>query len=256
MIEQAPALVLQMANSEADVELAQNLRYEVFIEELGGGGAMVDHTTRREVDRFDAYFDHLLLRDPAREARGQNPVIGVYRLLRQDRVAAVGQFYSEEEYDLGPLKTSGRTLLELGRSCVHADYRGGKAMYLLWTGLADYVERHGIDVMFGVASFHGTDVAPFAEALSFLHQRHLAPPELRVRSLQYQPMDLVPEARIDRVAAMRSTPALIKAYLRAGGCVGDGAFIDRSFNTIDVCVVMDTDSMKPGQRARYGKARR
>jgi putative hemolysin len=128
-------------------------------------------------------------------------------------------------------------------------------MHQLWGGLADYVERHGIEVMFGVASFHGTDVAPLAGALSHLHHRHLAPEGLRVRSRVYQPMDLVPEAAVDRVAAMRATPALIKAYLRLGGFVGDGAFLDHQFNTTDICLIMDAARISPRQRSIYSRAR-
>jgi putative hemolysin len=124
-------------------------------------------------------------------------------------------------------------------------------MYHLWSGLADYVARHGIELMFGVASFHGTDVDALAEPLALLHHRHLAPPELRVRSRAFQSMDLMPEGQIDRRRAMLKVPALIKAYLRLGGMVGEGAYIDRVFNTTDVCLVMDTARMNPRQSALY-----
>ena len=119
-------------------------------------------------------------RDPA----GLEDVVGAYRLLPSDRVGPEGRFYSEGEYDLTPLRQSGRKLLELGRSCVHPDYRGGAAMYLLWNGLADYVLERGIEVLFGVASFHGTDVPALAQPLSYLHHHHLAPEALRVHALK------------------------------------------------------------------------
>jgi putative hemolysin len=179
----------------------------------------------------------------------------VYRLLPGDRAARIGGFYTEAEYDLAPLRASGRRLLELGRSCVHRDYRRGSAVFLLWSGLADYVLRHDIEVMFGVASFHGTDVARLALPLSYLHHAHLAPPEARVRARpeQFQPMDLLPPEAIDRAAAMREMPALIKAYLRLGGCVGEGAFIDRNFNTVDVCLLMDTARMSEKHYGFYAR---
>ncbi len=113
------------------------------------------------------------------------------------------------------------------------------AMVLLWNALIRYVREHRIEILFGVASFQGTDPARHAESLSLLHASHLAPPELRVRSRAYQPMDLVPAADIDRRRAMVGVPSLIKAYLRLGGHVGDGAFVDRLFNTTDVCLVLD-----------------
>lgn len=127
-------------------------------------------------------------------------------------------------------------------------------MLRLWHGLGAYVVERKIDVLFGVASFHGTEAAPYAEALSDLHHRFLAPPEVRVRALEagFQRMDLVPKEQVDRAAAMRATPALIKAYLRLGGRVGEGAFIDQAFNTLDVCLVMDTAQMSSAARARYG----
>lgn len=243
---------LRLASGPEDLRAAQVLRYAVFVEELGGDGPLVDHAAGLERDEYDAFYDHLMLIH-----RDSDAVVGVYRLMRDDRAAELGRYYSETEYDLTPLKTSGRRLLELGRSCLHRDHRGGTAMYHLWNGLADYVAHHRIEVLFGVASFHGTDIEALRQPLSFLHHRHLAPPELRVRARpeQFQRMDLVPEDQIDRRAAMVATPALIKAYLRLGGFVGEGAWIDHAFNTTDVCLVMDTQRMNPRQTGLYTKGR-
>ena len=143
--------------------------------------------------------------------------------------------------------------MELGRSCVRPDLRSGEALYLLWRGLAGYVTEHRIEVLFGVASFHGTDPAPLAQPLSLLHHRHLAPEDLRVKARPeaFQRMDLIPENQLDRRAAMLQVPALIKAYLRLGGFVGQGAFIDEVFNTTDVCLILDTARMNERQAALY-----
>ncbi len=242
---------VRLARTEAEMRAVQRLRYEVFVEELGGDGPLVDHAARLERDRFDPYFDHLILTDRRRGDR----VVGVYRLLRDDQAARLGQFYSEDEYDLSALRGSGRRLMELGRSCLAPEYRGGEAMYHLWTGLARYVAEHGIEILFGVASFHGTDPVALAEPLSLLHHRHLAPPELRVRAQpeRFQRMDLLPLAEIDRRRAMRQVPALIKAYLRLGGHVGEGAFVDHAFNTTDICLVMDTSRLSQRQKSIYAK---
>ncbi len=244
-----PEFRTAMARDASDLRAAQALRYEVFVRELGGGGALVDHEAGLEQDRFDPFFDHLLLWDDAVDR-----LVGVYRMLRADGAAQAGQYYSEDEYDLTPLRTSGRKLLELGRSCVHVDYRGGPAMYHLWNGLAEYVARHAVEIMFGVASFHGTDTTALAQPLSLLHHRHLAPESLRVtaRGPHAQAMDLVAEADIDRRAAMVAVPALIKAYLRLGGVVGQGAYVDHAFNTTDVCLIMDMAAMSERQRRIYG----
>ncbi|MGO4916804.1 GNAT family N-acetyltransferase [Pseudogemmobacter sp. W21_MBD1_M6] len=250
-----PQFLVRLARTPEDVTGAQRLRYRVFVSELGGDGPMVDHAAGLERDSFDAHCDHLVLIDSTRAA--PEHVVGAYRLMRTEQAEKAGRFYSEAEYDLAPLKSSGRTLLELGRSCLDADYRGGMAMHHLWQALAAYVLDHRIEVLFGVASFHGTDIDSLAGPLSLLHARHLAPKALRVRVRDghFQRMDLMPEEAIDRPAAMKATPALIKAYLRLGGCVGEGAFVDHAFNTTDVCLVMDTEQMNARQRDIYTKAR-
>ncbi len=251
MPDEGPSFTVKLANTEVELRAAQRLRYDVFVQELGGGGEMVDHEEGLEKDQFDPYFDHMLAID---DSSGE--VIGVYRLLPGERAAELGQFYSEDEYDLTVLKQSGRKLLELGRSCVHPDYRGGTAMYHLWNGLAAYVTERGIEILFGVASFHGTDVSKLAQPLSMLHHNHLAPLDLRVRAQPevFQSMDLLAPDALDRRAAMVQVPSLIKAYLRLGGFVGEGAFIDHAFNTTDVCLILDTARMNERQRRIYGGA--
>jgi len=248
-----PVLTLRLAQSERDLRAAQRLRYAVFVEELGAAGPTVDHAARLERDRFDPYFDHLLLIDTRRDPDLLEDVVGAYRLMPPGNVAAAGGYYSESEFDLTELKASGRRLLELGRSCVHRDVRGGAAMFLLWNGLAAYVLERGIEVMFGAASFHGVDAVALAKPLSLLHHFHRAPMGLRVlaRAGHRQEMNLLPIEGFDRVAAMAGVPALIKAYLRLGGHVSDGAWIDREFNTTDVCLVMDTARMSAKHRDFY-----
>ncbi len=248
---------LRLAATPEDIRAAQHLRYRVFVQELGGDGAMVDHDAQLEMDAFDPVYDHLLLLDRRRGDTVRDRVVGVYRLMRSDRVAEAGRYYCEDEYDLSVLKASGRRLLELGRSCVDADYRGGTAMLHLWSGLARYVADHDIDILFGVASFHGTDIGALKQALSFLYHNHLAPEDVRVRAVadHFQPMDLLPPDQIDRKEAVLQVPALIKGYLRLGGTVGDGAFIDHAFNTTDVCLIMDTARMTAGANAKYKKGR-
>lgn len=256
MLIDEPHFELRLAAGAAEIEAAQRLRYAVFVEELGGDGPLVDHAARLERDRFDPHFDHLVLLDHRRVP--DDKVVGVYRVMQSSGAALAGQFYSEDEYDLSALRASDRRLLELGRSCVHRDYRGGTAMMHLWSGLADYIATHGIEVMFGVASFHGLDPEPIRTQLSLLHHRHLAPAEIRPRARApgRHAMDIVDINALDRPAAIRAMPALIKAYLRLGGFVGEGAFIDRPFNCIDVCLVMDVARMSDTHRAIYAREAR
>lgn len=251
MIEDTTQFQIRLATSDNDLRSAQRLRYRVFVQELGGDGPLVDHAARLERDEFDPVNDHLILVDQTRDATRLDHVVGAYRLLRWDRATAFGRYYCDSEYDLTALRTSGRRLLELGRSCVDPDYRGGTGMFHLWNGLADYVLDHGIEILFGVASFHGTDAQALKLPLSWLHHHHLAPEALRVQSRRSQRMDLVAAADLDRRAAMAAMPPLIKAYLRLGGYVGQGAFVDQAFNTTDVCLLMDTKAMSNRHRKFY-----
>lgn len=248
----------RLASSDRDLLAAQRLRYRVFVEELGAGGALVDHVSRIERDEFDAVYEHLILVDTRRNPDDLDHVIGVYRLLKGEVAAGFGRFYCDAEYDLGPLRRSGRRLLELGRSCVHPEYRGGTAMFLLWQALADYVLTHDIEVLFGVASFHGTDIDALKAPLSWLHHHHLAPLDLRARAhgAHFQRMDLIPADALNRAQAMAQMPTLIKAYLRTGGYVGEGAWIDHAFNTTDVLVMMDTAQMSAKHRGFYARRQR
>lgn len=244
---------IRIARGEADLHAAQRLRYQVFVEELGGDGALVDHQNRLEKDEFDPVVDHLCLIDKRRSPDDLDHVVGVYRLLPGMRAKEFGRFYCDSEYDLTALKNSGRSLLELGRSCVHPDYRGGSGMFVLWNALADYVLDLGVEILFGVASFHGTDIKQLGSSLSWLHYNHLAPDALRpvARAEGYQAMDLIPADQLDRKEALILMPALIKAYLRLGGLVGEGAYLDRDFNTTDVFLMMDTTLMSEKHRKYY-----
>lgn len=247
---------VRLAANEEEVAAAQRLRYRVFVEECGASATPEDAALRRERDRYDPHFEHLILID--RDCASADPldrVVGAYRLMTGKRARDGIGFYSASEYDLAKLENYPREVVELGRSCVAADHRGGLGMDLLWKGVGDFVTANEVEILFGVASFHGADPAPFAQALSFLHHRHLAPEDLRVRARPEHgvPMDRIPLDQVDRKTAMRQIPGLIKAYLRLGGFVGEGAWVDHEFNTVDVLVVMDTTRMVNRYKDRYGK---
>jgi len=249
---------VKLAETEAERRGAKRLRYRVFVEEMGARATPEQHAARREWDAFDPHFDHLVLIDTAAGAADPlDRVVGVYRLMRRAAARAGIGFYGASEYDLSLLETGPRDCVELGRSCVAPGHRGGPALHLLWSGLADYVLTRGIEILFGVASFPGTDSASLAEPLAWLHHHHLAPPELRVRARpeHFLAMDALPAGALDAGRALRAIPPLIKAYLRLGGFVGEGAFIDHGFNTIDVCLVMDTGRMQARHRAFYARNR-
>jgi len=248
---------VRLAKSEQDIAAAQRLRYRVFVEEMGASAGAEETALRQESDEFDPFFDHLLLIDTAATGDPLDAVVGVYRLMRGSVAKAEIGFYGASEYDLSKLENLGAETLELGRSCIAPEARGGLGMHLLWDGLGEYVLAHDVRVMFGVASFHGADPKPLAQPLAYLHHNHLAPPELCVpaRAESRAAMDGIAREDIDRAAALKAIPPLIKAYLRLGGFVGDGAYIDHDFNTVDVCLIMDTQKMNTKYRAFYTRNR-
>lgn len=236
---------VSVAENIDDIQQAQRLRHDVFCTEFGAKS----HADGLEVDRFDPFCDHLVLHQD-----GQAAPIAVTRVMQAGQAARAGGFYSEGEFDIAPLRDSGRALLEMGRTCVRAGHRGGMAMYHLWTALAAFISCNGIDVLFGTASLPGTDTGALAQPLSLLHHRHLAPEALRARSRQSHP-PLLPQEQLDRRAAMVGLPAIIKAYLRLGGVVGEGAFVDHDFRCTDVLMVMDTAAMNTRQAQMYRQAK-
>lgn len=235
-------LGLRLAETAAEVEAAQALRFNVFYEEMGARADAATAAARRDADAFDAVADHLLVLDHDL-GDGAAAVVGTYRLIRRPGAAKLGRFYSQGEYDVSMLVARPGEVMELGRSCVAAPYRTRGTLQLLWRGIAACVFRWRIDLMFGCASLPGTDLDALAPQLSYLHANHLAPPALRPRALpeRYVPMDRVALGTAETRAALNDLPPLIKGYLRLGGFVGDGAVVDAQFNTTDVCIVVKTD---------------
>jgi L-ornithine Nalpha-acyltransferase len=235
-------LGVRLARTAAEIDAVQALRYRVFYGEMGAVPGPAAMAARRDRDAFDEVADHLLVVDHA-IGSGPEAVIGTYRMIRATAAAALGRFYSADEYDITTMLNFPGEVLELGRSCVHPAYRGRIAMQLLWRGIATYVFLHRIDLMFGCASLHGTDPDAIAPELTYLYHNHLAPPAVRPRALshRYVNMRRLDVALLDPRRAAASLPPLIKGYLRLGAFVGDGAVIDRQFNTTDVAIVVKTD---------------
>lgn len=232
-------LDVRIAMSEQEIAAAQALRYRIFYEEMGATPTPQMEAARRDIDPYDLLCDHLLVIDHGLD--GTPHVVGTYRLLRQVVAETHGGFYSAQEYDLSPLLAGAGQLLELGRSCVAAAHRNSATISLLWRGIASYLATHGISHMFGCASLPGANPDLHAAELSLLWQKHLAPPSLRARALDHVPMDRLAPGSYDRIAAQRALPPLVKGYLRVGAMVGDGAYVDSQFNTVDVFVIMPVE---------------
>ena len=247
------ALEVRLAQEKREVRRAQKLRYRVFYRD---GTAIADAATllaRRDKDAFDRICDHLMVIDHAAKPsmRGRQPVVGTYRLLRQEVAERNGGFYTENEFDIASLidRHAGLRFLELGRSCVLPRYRTKRTVELLWHRIWAYVRQHRLDVMIGCASFEGTDPDRLALPLSFLHHYAQAPAAWRASAHPSRRIEMNRMAReaIDPKAALRELPPLIKGYLRLGAFIGDGAVIDHQFGTTDVLIVMPVSAIS----ARY-----
>jgi putative hemolysin len=182
---------------------------------------------------------------------GRLPVVGTYRLLRQEVAERNGGFYTENEFDISSLtdRHAGLRFLELGRSCVLPRYRTKRTVELLWHGIWSYVRQHRLDVMIGCASFEGTDPDRLALPLSFLHHYAQAPAAWRASAHPSRRIEMNRMAKeaINPKAALHELPPLIKGYLRLGAFIGDGAVIDHQFGTTDVLIVMPVSAIS----ARY-----
>jgi len=245
------SLEVRLAQTAAEVRQAQKLRYRVFYQE---GSAIPNPGrlfARRDVDAYDAICDHLLVLDhSAGEGQpGSRPaVVGTYRLLRQPLAEDYGGFYTAGEFDIGGLIARHPDLqfLELGRSCVLTPYRNKRTVELLWHGISAYVLQNRSDVLIGCASLDGTEPKQLALPLSFLHHYARAPEQWRASALpeRYVEMNRMSKESIDRKAALRALPPLVKGYLRLGAYIGDGAVVDHEFGTTDVLIILPVSAIK------------
>tara|TARA_B100000029_G_C17541030_1_gene946740 strand:- start:566 stop:1399 length:834 start_codon:yes stop_codon:yes gene_type:complete len=248
---QEEVVTVRLAENSAEIEEAQRLRYEVFYEEYGAVANDIMRNSRMDMDEYDEFADHLVVVDNSHGDKER--IVGTYRLLQREGASKVGQFYSESEYDIAPLLNSDKSLLELGRSCVLPDFRTRPVLQLLWQGIADYISDFDIDLMFGCASLHSTDIKSISKPLSYLHHYHLSPETIRPRALKgrYINMDIIPQDDINARRVFAELPPLIKGYLRVGASIGDGAVIDEQFNTTDVCIVVQTHLVTDRYRKHY-----
>lgn len=238
-------LVVAWARDEAEVREAQRLRHQVFAEEMGARlNPPAGTPAGLDVDVFDAYCEHLLVRAVLDDESA--PVIGTYRVLTPDAARRVGGLYSETEFDLVRLRSLRPTMVELGRSCVHPDHRHGGAILALWGALAEFMHRNQLDTMVGCASISMRDGGHLAASLwEQLRHTHLAPIEWRVRPRLPLP---VAELRSDLAV---DAPPLIKGYLRCGARVLGAPAWDPDFNTADLPLLMRIEDLPAKYRRHF-----
>ena len=225
-IHSSPKFFYCFAQTKADIEEAQRLRYRVFAEEMGA--RLSTRKSGVDEDIYDPYCDHLLVRDGI-----TNEVVGTYRILSPEKARKIGGYYSQSEFDLTRLEHLSGRMVEVGRSCVHPDYRSGAVIALLWAGLADYMEHGGYGYLIGCASISMADGGHSAASLfNRIQVDNMSPVEWRVFPRCPLPLE---NLRCDLNPTM---PPLIKGYLRLGAYVcGDPAW-DPDFNTADLLVLL------------------
>lgn len=231
------ALAVSYARSAAEVLEAQRLRYKVFAGEMGA--RLPDAESGIDHDIYDVHCDHLLVRDTA-----SGEVVGTYRLLPGLKARELGSFYADSEFDLTRLGHLRDETVEIGRSCVHPDYRNGATIARLWSGLAAYATQHGYQYLMGCASLGMADGGYIAASIyRRLAREHLSPVEYRAF-----PRCELPLAAFDRdVEAL--PPPLVKGYVRVGAYVCGAPAWDPDFNTADLLMLLPLSRMD----ARYAR---
>lgn len=230
-----PKLSVGLAHNNDEIVEAQRLRYRVFAGELGA--KLPTRTPGVDHDIYDPWCEHLVVRDD-----NNGEIVGTYRILPPEHANRIG-YYSENEFDLTRLQHLRPRLVEIGRSCVHPDYRSGATITLLWAGLARYMQENGYDTLMGCASISMADGGHIAASLYNRLKDQLGPAEYRV----------FPRCPLPLAALQQDVPAelppLIKGYLRAGAWVCGEPAWDPDFNTADLPILMPMSRVE----GRYAK---
>lgn len=243
-IQPADRLVCRLAETDAEIDQALRLRYKVFAEELGA--RLPSAKRRRDVDHFDAHCRHLIVINETNRR-----VLGCTRLLDDAGAAAAGGFYSEQEFELDAIRALPGRRLEVGRSCIHPQFRNGAGIGLLWQGLAAMVAQNGYDWLFGCASISwGEDGAAVQATLERLRRRHLVEPARRAR-----PLHPLPAQRSNQALTALRMPPLLKAYLGLGARACGEPCWDADFGVADVLMLLDLEQLS-ARHARHFFRRR
>lgn len=233
----AGPLVVRLAGSPERIEAAQRLRHRVFAGELGARlGPGVDGVDR---DLFDAHCSHLIVEDESTDE-----VVGTYRVMLPEQALRAGCLYIDGEFFMDRLRPIRGRLVEIGRSCVHPDYRSGGVIMLLWAGLGELLGRMRHRYVIGCASVSIADGGHFAASL----HRQLAAAHGASEEFRVFPKDRLPVEALGHGCAV-VVPPLVKAYLRAGGQVIGEPHRDRDFNCADIPMLLAIERLE-GRYAR------
>jgi putative hemolysin len=242
-------LEVRLAENQYEIEQTLALRYEVFNKELGEG-LPESHDTKKDRDEYDLYCDHLIVIDHAEDKK----IVGTYRILRSSVAKQYIGFYSENEFDLSKIYELKDESAEIGRGCVHQDYRDGSVITLLWSGLAWYIKKHKIRYLMGCGSFHTNNPLVISQAYAYFKEKnYLVKEELRVEPLSHKKLKgFNPNEQISDLREItRKIPPLIIGYLRAGALIGGEPAYDEIFGTTDFFIFFDSTQITKQYGERY-----
>jgi len=235
------------ATDADEVRAAQRLRFAIFAGEMGAQLPADAMAAGLDCDRFDAFCDHLLVWAVDRAGTGARQLAGTYRLLTPAGARQAGGLYADQEFDLAPLDALRGRMVELGRACVHPDWRSGGVILALWSALGQYMVRHRFDTMVGCASVGLADGGHYASALwQGVRQTHLVQP-----AWQVQPRCVLALQEDAAALPVRAMPPLIKGYLRGGARVLGPPSWDPSFHSVDLPIMMRMDELSARYRAQF-----
>ena len=230
-------LSYELAKTHNEMEEAQRIRYQIFGEEMGA--KLPSAASGLDIDRYDMFCDHLLVRDLS-----NNKVVGTYRILPPEQACMAGGYYSENEFDISSLQHLRGQMAEVGRSCVDASYRDGATITQLWSGLADYIMKNNHDYVIGCASISMKDGGHYAASVfNKVYKLHAAPEKYRVTPRHRLPIEALNQ-NLDVII-----PPLIKGYLRMGAYVAGEPAWDAEFNCADLFILLPVSRIN----ARYAR---
>ena len=243
---------VRLARSESEIRDAQKLRYDVLFKESGGRITREMLNTEREEDEWDHIAYHVVVLDK----RLDNKVVGTVRLVSNKALGPDQSFYTEHAFDLSALLSTYKKSLELSRACVSPDGRGGAILMLIWKFTMQFIEQNNYDVLFGCASFKGTDYLEHTEILSYLYAKHLADetlmPKAKATVQSIAINDFLKEP--DKGKERGKVPTMLRGYLKIGAKISDHAIIDPSFNTTFVAIYVDAKQMFKTNHALVNKS--
>jgi putative hemolysin len=229
-----------LANTPQDLLDCQRLRYLVFNIELREG-LSTSERCGLDVDPFDSFCDHLMVRELE-----SGKLVGTYRL-QTGRVAQQNLgYYGNQFFDFSVYKSVGHQLLELGRACVHEQYRNMMVLHALWKGIAVYATRTNSRYLLGCNSISSQDENYGAAMYEALKEKYLIEPALR--TLPQPDCQCIPTG--PRVEVSRP-PRLFRAYLDISARISGPPAIDREFKTIDFLTIVDLASLPDRVRTRF-----